>query len=139
MWRRGALQAGTVAFVTAALIGASARWSDPRSPDEPSRQPPQGVINGCVTGPHGPEAGVWLIAETNDLPTTFAKIVVTDERGRYLLPELPQAPDDVWVRGYGLVDSPRQRVTPGRALDLAAVPATSKVMRFQLRPDPLAR
>src|SRR5687768_7374826 len=66
-------------------------------------------IAGVVRGASGPEAGVWVVAETSDLPTKFAKIVVTDDRGRYLLPDLPQASYDVWVRGYGLVDSPKQR------------------------------
>ena len=53
----------------------------------------------------GPEAGVWVIAETRDLPTKFRKIVVTDDAGRYMLPDLPKATYNVWVRGYGLVDS----------------------------------
>jgi hypothetical protein len=44
-------------------------------------------IGGVVTGARGPEAGVWVIAETTDLPTKFAKIVVTDDAGRYVLPE----------------------------------------------------
>jgi ABC-type transporter Mla subunit MlaD len=35
-------------------------------------------IGGIVTGANGPEAGVWIIAETTDLPTKFVKIVVTD-------------------------------------------------------------
>ena len=65
------------------------------------------IIGGVVTGPNGPEAGVWVIAETTDLPTKFAKIVVTDDQGRYLIPELPKAKYKVWVRGYGLVDSPK--------------------------------
>src|SRR3712207_9440065 len=64
-------------------------------------------LSGVVTGPNGPEAGVWVIAETTDLPTKYAKIVVTDARGRYLIPDLPRATYKVWVRGYGLVDSPR--------------------------------
>src|SRR5688572_6406976 len=64
-------------------------------------------IEGVVTSANGPEAGVWVIAETTDLPTRYVKIVVTDERGRYALPDLPQANYNVWVRGYGLVDSPR--------------------------------
>ena len=62
-------------------------------------------IAGIVTGPDGPEGGVWVIAETSDLPTRHIKIVVTDDDGRYLLPDLPTATYDVWVRGYGLVDS----------------------------------
>ena len=69
-------------------------------------------IGGVVTGPKGPEAGVWVIAETRDLPTRFAKIVVTDDQGRYVVPDLPKAKYQVWVRGYGLVDSPRS--TPRR-------------------------
>src|SRR5258705_9133086 len=64
-------------------------------------------IGGIVTGAKGPEAGVWVIAETADLPTKFVKIVVTDDQGRYLLPDLPKANYDIWVRGYGLVDSPK--------------------------------
>jgi hypothetical protein len=36
-------------------------------------------LGGVVSGPNGPEAGVWVIAETTDLPTKFAKIVVTDD------------------------------------------------------------
>src|SRR4051794_36487334 len=58
-------------------------------------------IGGVVTSTKGPEAGVWVIAETRELPTRFAKIVVTDDRGRYLVPDLPKANYDVWVRGYG--------------------------------------
>src|SRR5262245_44118864 len=80
-------------------------------------------VGGVVTGPKGPEAGVWVIAETTDLPTKFARIVVTDEDGRYVLPDLPKANYQVWVRGYGLVDSPKQQVAPGRTLNLKAVPA----------------
>ena len=37
-------------------------------------------IGGVVTGASGPEAGVWVIAETTDLPTKFARIVVTDDQ-----------------------------------------------------------
>ena len=81
-------------------------------------------IGGLVTSGKGPEAGVWVIAETTDLPTRFARIVVTDDRGRYLIPDLPKASYDVWVRGYGLVDSAHVRSAPGRRLNLAATPAT---------------
>jgi hypothetical protein len=80
-------------------------------------------IGGVVTGPKGPEAGVWVIAETGDLPTKFVRIVVTDDRGRYLVPALPKANYNVWVRGYGLVDSPKVRAAPGKLLNLSAVVA----------------
>ena len=64
-------------------------------------------IGGVVTSAKGPEGGVWVIAETTDLPTKFVKIVVTDDRGRYVIPDLPNANYSVWTRGYGLVDSPK--------------------------------
>src|SRR5262249_27672662 len=64
-------------------------------------------IGGVVTSSSGPEAGVWVIAETTDLPTRFIRIVVTDDQGRYVLPDLPTASYSVWSRGYGLVDSPK--------------------------------
>ena len=66
---------------------------------------PTGFISGVVRARAGPEAGVWVIAETKELQTPFIKIVVTDDAGRYVLPELPTATYSVWVRGYGLVDS----------------------------------
>ncbi len=80
-------------------------------------------IGGVVTGPSGPEGGVWVIAETTELPTKYAKIVVTDDQGRYVIPDLPTANYQVWVRGYGLVDSPKVRAKPGQQLNLTAVPA----------------
>ena len=64
-------------------------------------------IGGVVTSPNGPEAGVWVIAETDDFPTRLRKIVVTDDEGRYVLPDLPDANYEIWVRGYGLADSPK--------------------------------
>ena len=82
-------------------------------------------IGGTVTGTNGPEAGVWVIAETTELPTKFAKMVVTDDNGHYVIPELPKAHYKVWVRGYGLVDSPKVNGVLGKILDLKAVPATS--------------
>jgi hypothetical protein len=85
-------------------------------------------IAGTVRGPAGPEAGVWVIAETEDLPTTFTRIVVTDDEGRYLIPDLPEAGYQVWVRGYGLVDSPKESAVPGNSLDLTAVPAPDALM-----------
>jgi hypothetical protein len=80
-------------------------------------------IGGVVTGSRGPEAGVWVIAETRDTPTRLIKTVVTDDRGRYLIPDLPKANYDVWVRGYGLVDSPKVKAAPGKSLNLTAMSA----------------
>src|SRR5207302_5077160 len=80
-------------------------------------------LGGVVRGPNGPEAGVWVIAETTDFPTKMAKIVVTDDQGRYVLPDLPKANYDVWVRGYGLVDSPKVKSAPGKIVNLKAVVA----------------
>ena len=91
-------------------------------------------IRGVVTGANGPEAGVWVIAETMDLPTRYAKIVVTDDQGRYLLPDLPRATYTVWVRGYGLVDSPTTRATPGGVVNLRAIPAPSPHAAAQYYP-----
>ena len=80
-------------------------------------------LGGTVASSKGPEAGVWVVAETTDLPTKYVKIVVTDDRGRYLLPDLPTAHYRVWVRGYGLVDSEKVDATPGKTLNLKAVTA----------------
>jgi hypothetical protein len=91
-------------------------------------------IGGVVAGPAGPEAGVWVIAETDDLPTKFRKIVVTDDRGRYLLPDLPAANYVLWVRGYGLVDSPRVRSERGRVVALPAVGAPDARAAAQVYP-----
>jgi hypothetical protein len=77
-------------------------------------------IAGVVTSDAGPEAGVWVIAETGDLGTRFIRAVVTDDEGRYLVPDLPDASYQVWVRGYGLQDSAKVAASPGQILDLAA-------------------
>ena len=94
-------------------------------------------LGGVVTGPKGPEAGVWVIAETTDLPTKFAKIVVTDDRGRYVVPDLPKASYSVWVRGYGLVDSPKIQATPGKILNLTAVVAPNAARSRRVLPGGL--
>ena len=82
-------------------------------------------IGGVVTSTKGPEAGVWVIAETKDLPTGFSRSVVTDDRGRYVVPDLPKANYQVFVRGYGLVDSDRVQAAPGKLLNLTAKIAPS--------------
>src|SRR5207248_9545229 len=91
-------------------------------------------IGGVVSSTRGHEAGVWVIAETASLPTKFVKIVVTDDHGRYVLPDLPKATYSVWVRGYGLVDSPKVRTAPGKPLDLTAVVAPSAAAAAEYYP-----
>jgi hypothetical protein len=91
-------------------------------------------LGGVVTSAIGPEAGVWVIAETSDLPTKFAKIVVTDDQGRYMMPDLPKANYSIWVRGYGLVDSPKVQTVPGKILDLKADAAPNPTAAAQYYP-----
>jgi hypothetical protein len=91
-------------------------------------------IGGLVTSRKGPEAGVWVIAETTDLPTRFARMVVTDDQGRYVVPDLPKATYNIWVRGYGLVDSPKIKARPGKILNLKAVVAPSETAAAQYYP-----
>jgi len=83
-------------------------------------------IGGVVKGPKGPEAGVWVIAETRDLPVRYIKTVVTDDRGRFVVPDLPSASYSVWARGYGLVDSAKATAKPGQRLTITATPAPNE-------------
>lgn len=83
-------------------------------------------IGGVVSSSKGPEAGVWVIAETTDLPTRYIKEVVSDDRGRYLIPDLPKAKYTIWARGYGLVDSPKVQCEPGKTVDLKPTVAPDK-------------
>ncbi|HEY0746164.1 MAG TPA: carboxypeptidase-like regulatory domain-containing protein [Steroidobacteraceae bacterium] len=107
------LTAGLLAGLLSCMAGAPPTYGEVRmAADE---------LRGTVTSARGPEAGVWVIAETHDFQTRFAKIVVTDDAGRYLIPDLPKAKFSVWVRGYGLADSSKIDVTPGRSLDLTAI------------------
>jgi hypothetical protein len=82
----------------------------------------------------GRKPAYGVIAETTSLPTKFAKIVVTDDQGRYVMPDLPQASYSVWVRGYGLVDSPKIQTTPGKPLNLTAVAASNAAQAAQYYP-----
>jgi len=91
-------------------------------------------IGGVVTGPNGPEAGVWVIAETRDLPVRYIKAVVTDDRGRFVLPDLPKANYAVWARGYGLVDGPKQTTAPGKLVNLTATVAPDEAAAAQYYP-----
>ncbi len=122
---------------TAAVIGLAALMA---APTVGHAQAPAAVaidgddIGGVVRGPNGPEAGVWVIAETRDLPTRFTRSVVTDDQGRYVLPDLPKAKYKIWVRGYGLVDSPKVDGEPGQQLNLTAVPAPNEAAAAQYYP-----
>jgi hypothetical protein len=91
-------------------------------------------IGGVVTGPKGPEAGVWVIAETTDLPTRMIKSVVTDDQGRYVIPDLPKANYVVWARGYGLVDSAKTQSEPGKIVNITAVPAPNEAAAAEYYP-----
>jgi hypothetical protein len=119
------------AWAIALLASLAACGSDPESvqTQPPVATPPATAgaitidaddIAGVVTSAHGPEAGVWVIAETEDLGTRFSRSVVTDDAGRYLIPDLPAANYTVWVRGYGLADSARVAAEPGQHVDLNA-------------------
>jgi hypothetical protein len=103
-----------VAVLVGSLVGMGA-------PQTGAVQIDNNDIGGVVTSDKGPEAGVWVIAETMDLPTRFIRSVVTDDQGRYVVPDLPSAKYEVFVRGYGLVDSPRVAGVPGKSLNLKAV------------------
>ena len=120
-------------ILSCALLGAVSRAAvSAAEPDAASMI--DNVLSGVVTSAQGPEAGVWVIAETDDLPTKFAKIVVTADNGRYLIPDLPKATYRVWVRGYGLVDSPKTQTAPGKTLNLTAAPAPSAAAAAEYYP-----
>ena len=124
-WHAMAALIGTI------MLAGTGRWVNAQ--DAFIRMGPHD-LGGVVISAAGPEAGVWVIAETTDLPTRFAKIVVTDDKGRYVMPELPDATYDLWVRGYGLTDSPKVRSAPGRRLDLRAVAASTLAQAAQYYP-----
>ncbi|MCP5319781.1 MAG: carboxypeptidase regulatory-like domain-containing protein [Pseudomonadales bacterium] len=116
----------------ALVVGAP--YSDAGSAQEAAPAFDADDIGGTVHGGAGPEAGVWVIAETTDLPVAFSRMVVTDDAGRYLLPDLPAANYRVWVRGYGLADSQPVAARPGQALDLRVQAAASAAAAAQVYP-----
>ncbi len=132
MRKRSALYLSVAAIAIAAVLGGA--------PAQLNAQQAAAVsigntdLGGVVSGPNGPEAGVWVIAETTDLPTKMAKIVVTDDQGRYVMPDLPKANYSVWVRGYGLIDSPKVETTPGKILNLTSVPAPNEAAAAEYYP-----
>src|SRR6266571_9442856 len=115
------------------LLASLSRLNAQQSPEE-AISLGSDDIGGVVTSAKGLEAGVWVIAETTDLPAKFVKTVVTDDQGRYVLPDLPPANYQVFVRGYGLVDSPHVPAKPGQHLDLKAVVAPDGRAAAQVYP-----
>ena len=115
-WSLAAMAAAILALASVVEIGARQQNGGAVRIDNDD-------IGGVVTSAKGPEAGVWVIAETTELPTRFIRTVVTDDRGRYVVPDLPKANYSVWVRGYGLIDSPKVQAAPGRMVNLTAVVA----------------
>lgn len=128
MTRKTTIHAAMLSVSAAALLSFSPAFAQTSAVDADD-------LAGIVTGAGGPESGVWVIAETRDLPTRYIKIVVTDDRGRYLMPDLPKANYDVWVRGYGLVDSPRVKSAPGKTLDLKATRAPNEAAAAEYYPS----
>src|SRR5207247_1415066 len=127
-----------IALLLAGLAGNAEAQRKAKPRDAMKLSPPVKVgradIGGVVSGEKGPEAGVWVIAETSDLPTKHAKVVVTDDKGRYMIPGLPKAKYSLWVRGYGLVDSAKVPATPGKIVYLTAVAAPSPKEAAQYYP-----
>src|SRR6059036_2674945 len=122
------------ALAVASALMASLTWVNAQQRSGATVATDPDDIGGVVTSSKGPEAGVWVIAETSELPTKFARIVVTDDQGRYVLPDLPRASYQVFVRGYGLVDSARVLAKPGQHLDLKAVVAPDGRAAAQVYP-----
>jgi hypothetical protein len=117
-----------------AIVAFVMAWSGPVDAQQKALSVKPDAIGGQVTGARGPEAGVWVIAETTDLPTKYAKMVVTDDAGQFVIPQLPAAKYKIWVRGYGLVDSDKQDATPGKTIDLKAKPAPNAAAAAEYYP-----
>ncbi len=116
-------------------VALAATWVGVTRDQTVAAQEDTGVITGTVTSGDGAEAGVWVIAETDDLETVFRKIVVTDDDGKFLMPEMPEAGYDIWVRGYGLLDSSPVTARPGAELQLAATVAPTPQEAAQVYPS----
>jgi hypothetical protein len=121
-----------LSVLTAGLLGSALCIAAPASAQSVNVKANE--IGGVVTGAHGPEAGVWVIAETTDFPTKYVRIVVTDDQGRYLIPDLPKANYTLWVRGYGLMDSPHTKTALGKAVNLKSIEAPNATAAAQYYP-----
>jgi len=92
------------------------------------------AITGQVSSAAGPEAGVWVVAETGEFDTFFARIVATDDEGRFAIPDLPSARYEIWVRGYGLADSAKYSAEPGTSMQIEATLAPNDAVAAQVYP-----
>ena len=120
LWTMGWSALAAVVTAAGLVVAFSA---EPGAQQTLAARRPQGVIAGVVESGKGREAGVWVIAETTETPTKLYKIVVTNDEGRFVLPELPNVTFDVWIRGYGLVDSKPVKGKPGQTLTLKVAAA----------------
>jgi len=112
----------SIAAATAVMAAGTALA---QAPQFGPRVYPEGFITGHVVSDKGPEAGVWVIAETHETNTPLIKIVVTDDKGNFTLPQMPSATYNLWVRGYGLLDSAKVEGRPGdKDIELKAETAT---------------
>ena len=124
------LAIGAAAFLAVTLVSSNAQ-----QPAGATVKVGKDSIGGVVTSSKGPEAGVWVIAETTDLGTRYSKTVVTDDQGRYVIPDLPKASYTVWTRGYGNVDSAKSKCVPGMSVNLTAVIAPSAKAAAEFYPS----
>jgi hypothetical protein len=76
----GATNAFCPSLAAFAVIALGGAWPLPSMAQQNtgSVQVDSDDIGGIVTSANGPEAGVWVIAETDAFKTRYAKIVVTD-------------------------------------------------------------
>ncbi len=92
------------------------------------------IVGVVVNSSGSPEAGVWVIAETEALATPYRKIVVTNDNGNFVLPEMPAVEFQVWVRGYGLRDSSAVSAQPGDDIQLTVEQAANAVEAAAIYP-----
>lgn len=115
----------SVTLLTALLSLATIASTHADSPPVAAPKVGSNAIGGTVTSAAGPEAGVWVVAESTDLPKRLLKIVVTDDQGRFVIPDVPAAKYTVWSRGYGLSDSEPTQASPGSVVSLKATAANA--------------
>ena len=123
-----------VSGIGAAVAAALAFTASPGAVQQPEPTADGADLRGVVRSAAGPEAGVWVIAETDDLDTTFRRIVVTDDAGQFLVPDLLAATYSVWVRGYGLIDSEPVSAAPGDTVELDVTPAATPAEAARVYP-----